>query len=112
MRHPDLPMFELAILKGLIEHNDGTIYFGSLLGWQTHCVSAIAKGYVAFIDPDVGSYSSNLAVTTLGRELYEHLKLSSLPTRGYSRAYMWNWDNVSNVMFPPEPKKIRRRKNV
>lgn len=77
-------IFPLAILKGIIEHDDGTAYFGSLGGYLEHKRQAIELGWIEDDEPECH-------ITLLGHDIYVRCKLSDLPTKRLSRAYMWNW---------------------
>jgi hypothetical protein len=83
--------FPLAIVKGLIEHQDGTAYFGSTMGYSEHLRQAIEAGLVE--TPDGGPTRA----TERGRQEYEREGLAQLPTRMYSRAYMWDWKAPRNT---------------
>lgn len=105
MPHKDLPVFELAILKGIIEHEDGTAYFGATGAYSHHFLGAVEKGWVE--DTATGEKEK---VTDLGRQEYERLGLAKLPQREGSRAYMWNWKDVEAILFPPaQPKRGRKK---
>lgn len=80
-------MFPAAILKGIIEHDDGSAYFGSLLGYADYRDTAIKLGWVTH-------GPRRLAATPLGHAVYVEAHLDRLPQRRHSRAYAWNWDNV------------------
>jgi hypothetical protein len=77
--------FAAAIVKGLVEHNDGTSYFGSLMGYQDHLADARARGWV-----DLDG-----KLTEVGRALYDKADLAKLPNKKFSRAYSWDWSGVS-----------------
>lgn len=85
------PLFELAIVKGLVEHNDPTAYFGSLGGFGVHCASAVRKEWVTLPTP----YRPEL--TPVGSKIYEAMQLSSLPNQQLSRASLWNWDHIRKL---------------
>lgn len=77
--------FPLAIVKGLIEHQDGTAYFGSTMGYGEHLRQAIEAGLVEHPDGEPAKE------TERGQQEYEREGLAQLPTRKFSRAYMWDW---------------------
>lgn len=79
--------FRLAIVKGLVEHNNGDTYFGSLMGYTAHWNTAHAAGWVEHVD-------GKEALTKAGREIYVKCKLDSLPNTFGRRAYMWDWSNI------------------
>jgi uncharacterized protein YjhX (UPF0386 family) len=83
--------FPLAIVKGLIEHQDGTAYFGSTMGYGEHLRQTIEAGLVE--SPD----GRPTRVTERGRQEYEREGLAQLPTRKLSRAYMWDWKTPRNT---------------
>lgn len=74
--------FPLAIVKGLVEHGDDTVYFASLIGVEHHRHTA----------RDLGLIDSNNALTDHGRNEYKRNNLDRLPREG--RAYMWNWSVI------------------
>ncbi len=91
--------FPAAILKGVLEHNDGTSYFGSLGGYLHYKDVAIERGWV--VEGDVSKMLDgsmhilkDLIVTDKGREVYQSSGLASLPNVMFSRAYMWDWSAV------------------
>lgn len=71
--------FRLAIVKGLVEHNDGTYYFGSTAAYNSHYHMAYQAGLVTI----------DKKVTDAGVEAYSVEKLDKLPKTG--RAYAWDW---------------------
>ena len=71
--------FPLTIVKGLVEHGDDTVYFGSLIGVETHRAAA----------RDLKLIDHNNALTDHGRAEYARNNLDRLPREG--RAYMWDW---------------------
>lgn len=83
-------LFGLAVLKGCVEHNDGTFYFASLGGYLHHQRVALERGWVA--QPDETQISKQ--PTDLGRELYERLNLGQFPQKEGARAYTWDWGKI------------------
>lgn len=79
-------MYPAAILKGVIEHNDGTSYFGSLIGFQHHRAAAVGLGWI--------TRGRKPRATAHGQAVYADAGLAALPTKRLSRAYAWNWDKV------------------
>lgn len=77
--------FPLAIVKGLVEHGDGTAYFASLIGYQSHRAEAITRGLVT-------TDGQEERLTDAGRKAYQEHGLDRLPKRG--RAYLWDWSGV------------------
>lgn len=89
--------FRLVIVKGLIEHHDGTAYFGSLGGYATYYAQAEELGWIARVEErDV--------VTDRGREVYHWTRLAELPKQLGRRAYLWDWSTV-----PDLPASLRTR---
>lgn len=86
-------IFPAAVLKGAIEHGDGTAYFGSLLAYETHRMTAAALGWVTL------DATGRPCPTDRGRAVYVEARLDALPKRQFSRAYAWDWGVVS---FKPE----------
>lgn len=86
-----------AIVKGLIEHDDGTRFFGSTTGYASHLDKAILRGLV----------SGSGAVTSIGIEWYERC-LKQLPQ---TRQAFWNKDAVGQPAHQPtdEEKKAALR---
>lgn len=74
-----------AIVKGLIEHNDGTRYFGSTMSFTGHLEDAVKFGYVTDV--------KKRKVTPLGKEWYERC-LKQLPQQ---RQVYWG---AAGVGFP------------
>lgn len=85
-------VFQLAIVKGVIEHNDPTSYFASLGGYLTYRLRAVVRGWIALGEGD----HPEVTVTPAGREVYDRCKLSELPNKHLSRAYMWKWSADNN----------------
>lgn len=73
-------LFHVAILKGIIEHNDGTTYFGSMMGYKYHEDVAITEGLIS---------NDGKSPTKHGLAMYDEWQLVKLPNKG--RAYMWDW---------------------
>lgn len=85
--------FALAIVKGLVEHDDGKAYFGSLMGYATHEKDAIDRGYACIGPKPIERGTVTIQTTRLtdaGRAIYVELGLGRLPKSG--RAYAWDWD--------------------
>lgn len=87
--------FEAALLKGAIEKDDGTVYFGSLGAYSYYVKSAINRGWIVTDDFDVEA-------TPEGLRVYAEAGLGALPQNG--RAYMWDWRDVDLTPFLKEPK--------
>jgi hypothetical protein len=68
--------FVAGIVKGIVEHDDATRHFGSLMAFQGHLSDAVAAGVVTFTKK----------VTDLGHRYYTAANLKELPG---TRAYMW-----------------------
>lgn len=73
----------LAVLKGIIEHHDSSVYFGSLMGLRHHIRTALEAGWIG---------ADGLA-TPEGKAVYEDRRLAELPKRVFSRWYLWDWPN-------------------
>lgn len=71
--------FVAGIVKGLIEANDATRHFGSLMGFQTHLAEARDCGVVE-------GDGRGVRVTEKGRAWYDEKRMQELPQ---GRAYMW-----------------------
>ena len=78
--------FALAIVKGLVEHQDGVVYFASLIGYRAHVGEAVARGFIA-------TDGQEERLTDAGRKAYQEHGLDRLPRRG--RAYLWDWSGVA-----------------
>lgn len=89
MKHMHNQLFQLAIVKGIKEHNDGTAYFGSLGGYLKYRGDAEKWGWITGDDKP--------ALTELGERVYVECKLSSLPNKMFSRAYGWDWDDIEEA---------------
>jgi len=89
--------FVLAIVKGIVEHDDGCAYFGSLLGYSHHEAQGIARGLLTRGPKqcaDGGGGTMTIEATRLtdaGRAAYTTFRLDLLPQKYGSRAYMWEW---------------------
>lgn len=79
--------FRLAIVKGLVEHDDGTTYFGRLGGYMAHLRAAEEAGWVRRVE-------DRETLTEAGREVYTRCRLSTLPNLVGRRAYLWNWSEI------------------
>lgn len=89
--------FALAIVKGLVEHDDGHAYFGSLLGYRAHEQDGIQRGLLirgpkVCRDGDQEFILEATRLTDAGRKAYDELHLERLPNKAYGRAYFWDWD--------------------
>lgn len=76
---------ELAVLKGVIEHDRASAYFASLLGLNTYVDSAC--------DNKLLKSKPYLQVTRKGRKVYKDLRLAELPSKpiGTSGGSCWNF---------------------
>lgn len=74
----------LAVLKGVIEHGDPGVYFGSFIALTLHCDLARRAGWL----------DEHGAVTAAGRDVYTRYGLNRLPREG--RAYMWDWSTIGD----------------
>lgn len=74
--------YPAAILKGIIEHGDGTCYFGSLLAYSVY--EQQAKDLL-FIEVD------GKTVTPFGRHHYKMSGLGDIVRKRGHRAYFWDW---------------------
>lgn len=72
-------LFMDAIVKGLVEHNDATRHFGSLLGFGYHRATAVAMKLITV-------ESSVCSLTDAGRAYYSKRGLIALPD---CRATFW-----------------------
>lgn len=72
--------YPATIVKGLIEHGDGHVYFASFGGYPTYLAMAQTMGWV----------SGDKEVTEAGKAMYEAERLDLLPQKG-DRAYLWDW---------------------
>jgi len=81
--------FPAVIVKGLIEHGDGTTYFGSLGGYQHYLAEARQQRWIDELAE---------TVTDLGRGLYQAEHLEELPQERGSRAYLWRWDELRGLV--------------
>lgn len=79
--------FRLVIVKGLVEHGNGDVYFGSLMGYIAHWARAVNAGWVLRAD-------GRETLTEAGREIYVMCKLDTLPNTPGRRAYLWDWSNI------------------
>lgn len=84
--------FDMAVLKGVIEHNDAGSYFGSFLALGEYCTDAATAGWITMdLRPDGTPNVWSAKATDAGRRAYEMLKLADLPQMKLSRAYTWEW---------------------
>lgn len=86
--------FVAGIVKGLVENNDATRHFGSLIGFQLHLATARACGVVEGDGRDV-------RVTEKGREWYDQKRMGELPQ---GRAYMWSLVRKDDWTMTPNAK--------
>lgn len=70
-----------AIVKGVIERNDGTAHFGSTMGYNYHLARATDLGLVG------KNNDGRLVATPLGNRWYDEKKMAALPYP--SRANAW-----------------------
>lgn len=87
--------FAMAVLKGAVEHGDGTAYFGSLIGYTAHRDAAVRAGYVRIVmvkHPE-GFDVQREQPTEAGEYVYRESGLADLPRSG--RAYAWDWSRVA-----------------
>lgn len=93
MIQDEFPLFPLAILKGLVEHKDGTAYFGSLMGWRHYALEAERLGWAKYQGP-----FNELKLTEVGEIMYEMLRLAEVGTQKKdSRAYLWDWKLAKSI---------------
>ena len=88
--------FVLAIVKGLFEHNDGTKYFGSLMGYKHYEELANNRGWVVpgtKTTPGEGITVPCVVLTDAGHRVYNEANLGSLPQSG--RASGWDWSKIT-----------------
>jgi hypothetical protein len=83
--------FPAAILKGVVEKDDGTAYFGSLGAFTYYENQAIDRGWVT------RGPQYRMSATPKGHKVYREAKLDMLPHKG--RAYMWNWSDIDLAPF-------------
>lgn len=74
-------IFQLAVLRAVVENKDAGTYFGSLGALRHWTSEAHAAGLIDSPDP-----SLPLKATRKGRQIYDGLALSTLPK---CRAYLW-----------------------
>jgi len=70
--------FVAGIVKGIIEADDPTRHFASLMAFKSHCNDAKKCGFI----------TGDLKVTDKGREWYARLNMADLPV---TRAYFWDF---------------------
>lgn len=90
-------IFQAAVLKGAIEHGDGTAYFGSLLAYAEHKAGAIKLGWVETVEEP--ERAQRLVPTPKGQQVYTEVGLAKFTKVKFSRAYGWDW---SKIIFKPE----------
>lgn len=89
--------FALAIVKGLVEHDDGHAYFGSSVGYRHFEAKAIARGHVVrgtVLRDGGGGHMfecEGTILTDAGRAAYARLHLDRLPQINNRRAEHWDW---------------------
>jgi len=79
--------FRLAIVKGLVEHDQGDAYFGSLIGYTDHFNATQHAGWVT-------RNAASELLTIEGRLVYLRCNLASLPNQLGRRAYLWDWSSI------------------
>lgn len=84
-------LFALAVLKGVVEHQTGTAYFSSFLGYPVYVRYCAHQGWVTTRTEDG---LEHLTVTDLGLKVYREMNLERFPQKEGSRAYAWNWKGV------------------
>lgn len=107
-RYPEDCDFVLAIVKGLVEHDDGAAYFGSTMGYRSHEAEGIARGLLTRGPKECDGGGGQMftieatRLTEAGREAYKTLGLDRLPKTYGSRAYMWrDWPLIPGAEPPP-----------
>lgn len=70
--------FVAGIVKGLVEADDPTRHFASLMAFKSHCNDAKKCGVV----------TEDMKVTDEGRKWYGRLNMVALPV---TRAYFWDF---------------------
>lgn len=96
--------FVLAIVKGIVEHNDGCAYFGSLGGyrhWEEQGTKRglLTRGLKECADGGGGVFTIEATrLTDAGRAAYDTFRLDLLPQKYGSRAYMWDWSSSSREL--------------
>lgn len=94
--------FALAIVKGLVEHDDGHAYFGSSMAYTHFEAIAIARGHVVRGPKEFDGGGGTMflleasRLTDAGRAVYAELGLDRLPQLAGRRAEYWRWD----IIFP------------
>lgn len=89
--------FVLAIVKGLVEHDDGGAYFGSLMGYRGHEAEGIERGLLTRGPKECDGGGGHMFVieatrlTDAGRAAYAAFRLDFFPKTYGRRAYMWDW---------------------
>lgn len=79
--------FAAAIVKGLVEHGDAYVYFGSFAGFKHHWSSAFSQGWTN------SPLSGKPVLTPEGVAAYKSMELDKLPREG--RAYTWDWSKAN-----------------
>ena len=107
--------FVLAIVKGIVEHDDGGAYFGSLMGYKGHEAAGIERGLLTRGPKECdggGGHKFVIEATRLtdaGKLAYTTERLDQYPKTYGSRAYMWKWvPAVTSTEVPEPPKKPRK----
>lgn len=91
--------FVLAIVKGLVEHDDGATYFASLMGYQRYEAEGIRLGWLVrgpkmCRDGDTEFVIESTRLTDAGRVVYADRHLDRLPNGKGLRAYFWDWSVI------------------
>jgi hypothetical protein len=87
--------FAAVYVKGLIEQNDPSAYFGSTLSLKEWGNTAIARGWVSVTGE----------VTEKGYLMYRSSGVGDLPKVYLQRAYFWDWSKVDTTPFYTEGSK-------
>jgi len=95
--------FVVVVLKGVIDHKDAGVYFGSTMNLGNYARGAIRRGWLERCRiRKQGMLVDGYKATKEGRAEYRRRKLKDLPMRG--RAYMW--DNQSGLETQNEESEI------
>ena len=82
-------LMSAAIIKGLVEHQDGRRFFGSTMNYTHHFENAVSRGYVM---PDK-------SLTPMAMDWYER-HLAALPQ---SRQVFWKSDQIGIPQADSDP---------